>query len=74
MAISRASVLSGHVIGSTLRTFTGIALVVAIALPIGFRPTSDPLRWLAAVGLVVFMLYAVAWLATGIGLFAGNAS
>lgn len=74
MAISRASVLSGHVIGSTLRTFTGIALVVVIALTIGFRPTTDPVRWLAAIALVVLMLYAVAWLATGIGLFAGNAS
>jgi ABC-2 type transport system permease protein len=74
MAINRASVLSGHVVGSTLRTFTGIALVVAIALAIGFRPTSDPVRWLAAIGLVILMLYAVAWLAAGIGLFAGNAS
>jgi ABC-2 type transport system permease protein len=74
MAISRSSVLSGHVVGSTLRTFTGIALVVAIALAIGFRPTSDPLRWLAVIGIVLLMLYAVAWLAAGIGLFAGNAS
>jgi ABC-2 type transport system permease protein len=41
MAINRSSVLSGHVIGSTLRTFIGIALVVVIALAIGFgrRPT-----------------------------------
>ncbi|GAA3219286.1 ABC transporter permease [Actinocorallia longicatena] len=74
MAISRASVLSGHVIGSTLRTFVGIVLVVVIALAIGFRPTTDAVRWLAAVGLVLLMLYAVAWLAAGIGLSAGNAS
>lgn len=74
MAIHRSSVLSGHVIGSTLRTFTGIALVVVIALPIGFRPTSNPLRWLAVIGMILLMLYAVAWLSAGIGLGAPNAS
>jgi ABC-type multidrug transport system, permease component len=74
MAINRSSVLSGHVIGSTLRTFTGIALVVVIALPIGFRPTSNPVRWLAVIGIILLMLYAVAWLSAGIGLFAPNAS
>ncbi|MEY9855898.1 ABC-2 type transport system permease protein [Catenulispora sp. GAS73] len=74
MAVHRSSVLSGHVIGSTLRTFTGIALVVVIALPIGFRPTSNPLRWLAAVGIILLMLYAVAWLSAAIGLGAPNAS
>jgi ABC-2 type transport system permease protein len=74
MAITRASVMTGHVIGSTVRTFAGITLVVAIALAIGFRPTTDPLRWLAAIGLVLLMLFSVAWLAAGIGLFAANAS
>lgn len=74
MAVHRSSVLSGHVIGSTLRTFSGIALVVLIALSIGFRPTSNPLRWLAVIGIILLMLYAVAWLSAGIGLGAPNAS
>lgn len=74
MAIHRSSVLSGHVIGSTVRTFIGIALVVVIALPIGFRPTSNPVRWLAAIGMILLMLYAVAWLSAGIGLGAPNAA
>ncbi|GAA5188520.1 ABC transporter permease [Rugosimonospora acidiphila] len=74
MAIARTAVLTGHVVGSVLRSLFGIALVVLVALAIGFRPTADPLRWLAAVGLVVLMLFAVAWVATGIGLAAGSAS
>ena len=45
-----------------------------IALAIGFRPTSDPLRWLAAIGIILLMLYALAWLSAGIGLGAPNAS
>ena len=74
MAIARSAVLSGHVVGSTLRALLGTALVVVLALAIGFRPTAGPAGWLAATGLVTLMLFAIAWLATAIGLFTGNAT
>jgi ABC-2 type transport system permease protein len=74
MAIARSAVLSGHVIGSTLRALIGTALVVAIGLAIGFRPTAGPVHWLAATALVTLMLFAIAWLATAMGLAAGNAT
>jgi ABC-2 type transport system permease protein len=74
MAIARTAVLTGHVIGSVLRSTFGIALVVLIGLAIGFRPTTNPLRWLATLGLVTLLLFAVAWLATAIGLATATAS
>jgi ABC-2 type transport system permease protein len=74
MAISRSAVLTGHVIGSVLRTMLGTALVVLIAMAIGFRPTTNPLHWLAVIGLVALMLFAVAWIAAAIGLATGSAS
>lgn len=74
MAIARSAVLTGHVLGSVLRTLIGTAAVVLLALALGFRPAADPLDWLAALGLVALMLFAVAWVATGIGLAAGNPS
>ncbi|MFI6044215.1 ABC transporter permease [Nocardia sp. NPDC051321] len=72
MAIARPSVLFGHVIGSTLRSLLGIAIVVIVALAIGFRPSANVLEWLAAIGLIALTLFAVAWLATAFGLIAKN--
>ena len=70
MAIARSAVLIGHVIGSTLRTMAGLAVVVVVALAIGFRPAANPFEWLATFGVVAFMLVAFAWLGTAFGLAA----
>ncbi len=74
MAIARSAVITGHVIGSVLRSLFGTALVLLVALAVGFRPTTDPLRWLGVIGLVVLLLLAIAWLAAAIGLATGNAT
>ncbi len=54
MAIARVSVLAGHVIGSVIQTLLATALVLVVALIIGFRPTTGPAAWLAACGLRVW--------------------
>jgi ABC-2 type transport system permease protein len=72
MAIARSALLTGHVLGSLLRSMFGTALVVLVALAVGFRPTTDPARWLGVVGLAALLLFATAWLATAIGLATGN--
>ncbi|MFB9833796.1 ABC transporter permease [Actinoallomurus acaciae] len=69
MAISRASVLTGHVVGSVIQNLLSMALVVAVALAIGFRPTADLVEWLAAVGLLTLLVLALTWLSVGLGLF-----
>lgn len=68
MSIARSAVLVGHVVGSTLRTLVGLALVVVVALAIGFRPTANPLCWAAAIALVSLLLFALAWIGTAFGL------
>ena len=73
MAVSRSSVLTGHVIGSTARTLISVVLVVAVALLLGFRPTADPLRWLALIGLIVLLTLALTWLGVAVGLLAKTA-
>ncbi|WP_436519647.1 ABC transporter permease [Actinoplanes sp. HUAS TT8] len=73
MNISRASVLTGHVIGSTIRTLVSAVLVVGVALALGFRPSGDPVRWLAALGLLALFTVAMTWLAVGAGLAARTA-
>jgi ABC-2 type transport system permease protein len=68
MAISRASVLTGHVVGSMIQTGLAILAVVVVALLIGFRPTTGPAAWLAAAGLLALTSLAVSWLSVALGM------
>jgi ABC-2 type transport system permease protein len=68
MAISRAAVLTGHVIGSMIQTFIGIVLVLALSLAVGFRPTAGLLGWLGAFGMLALAAFALIWLAVALGL------
>src|SRR4029078_7074062 len=52
MAIGRTSVLTGHVVGSVIPTLLALAIVMIVALVIGFRPTTGPAEWLAAAALL----------------------
>ena len=70
MAIWRASVLAGHVLGSTIQSVLSLAVVIGIALLTGFRPTAGPLGWLAALGVLVMTSFALTWLSVGLGLAA----
>lgn len=70
MAIARASVLTGHVIGSLIQTLAGIAILVGIAFGLGFRSPSGPLQWLAASGVLALFAFALIWLAVALGLAA----
>jgi ABC-2 type transport system permease protein len=70
MAISRASVLTGRVVGSTIRTLIAVVLVIGVALIAGFRPTTDPARWLATFGFIVLLTLALTWLAVALGMAA----
>ena len=68
MAIFRPSVLTGHVLGSVVQTAFGLALVVAIAIGVGFRPTATPVEWLAAAGVLAMVSVAVIWVCLALGL------
>jgi ABC-2 type transport system permease protein len=72
MAISRSSVLTGHVVGSMIQTLVTIAVVTVIAIAIGFRPTADVGDWIAAIGLLVLVTFALTWLSAAFGLVAKN--
>lgn len=68
MAISRAALLTGHVLGSLIQTMLCIAVVLAISLAIGFRPTATPLEWFAAAGVLAAIAFALIWLSVALGL------
>jgi ABC-2 type transport system permease protein len=72
MAVARASVLTGHVIGSVIQTMLALAIVTVVAVLIGFRPTTGPAEWLAAVGILVLAALAVTWLSVALGMVSNS--
>jgi ABC-2 type transport system permease protein len=70
MAISRASVLTGRVVGSMIRTLISVVLVIGVALLVGFRPTAGPAQWLAVVAFVALLAFAMSWLSIAFGMSA----
>ncbi|MEL7991583.1 ABC transporter permease [Streptomyces albidoflavus] len=70
MGVTGTPMLAGHVVASVVRNILATAMVLSVALLIGFRPAADPLAWLAAAGMLLAYLVAVSWLAAGVGLLA----
>ena len=68
MAIFRASVLTGQVLGSLIRTMISVGLVIGIALLVGFRPTANPVAWIAALGVIALFTLALTWMGVVFGL------
>jgi ABC-2 type transport system permease protein len=70
MAISRASVLTGRVVGSMIRTLIAVVLVIGVALVAGFRPTAGPAQWFAVFAFIALLTFALTWLAVAFGMTA----
>ena len=70
MAVARSSVLTGHVVSATIQTLIGVVVVTAASLAVGFRPHANVAEWLAALGVVLLVTFAVTWLCVGLGLSA----
>jgi ABC-2 type transport system permease protein len=68
MAISRASVLAGHVLGNTIQAIIAVALVLGVGLLVGFRPTAGLMDWIAAGGLIVLISFALSWVGVAMGM------
>lgn len=68
MPIARASVLTGQVIGSLIRTLISVCLVIGLALLMGFRPTANAVAWIEALGLVALFSLAITWMGVVFGL------
>ena len=68
MAISPGSVLAGHVLGSVIQSLLAMFFLLVVALLIGFRPAAGPLDWLALLGLLTLVAFALTWLSVALGL------
>jgi ABC-2 type transport system permease protein len=70
MPISSAAVITGHVVASLARNLVATAVVIAVALLLGFRPTAGPLQWLGALGVIALYVMAMTWVFAALGLVA----
>ncbi len=72
MPIHAASVITGHVVASLVRNLVATAIVIAVAVLVGFRPTGTPLDWVAMFALVAAYILAITYLFAAIGLAASS--
>lgn len=70
MPIARSAVLWGHVLTSLVANLVSVAVVVLVAVAMGFRSGAGVLGWLAVLGLLVLFTLALTWLAVIPGLTA----
>ncbi len=70
MAISRASVLTGHVVGNVIQTMLAVIVVFGVAVALGFRTSTGVGSVLGAFGLITLITLAITWIAVGMGMAA----
>jgi len=70
MPIARPSVLWAHVLTSLAANAISLAVVVGVAVAMGFRSGAGVLAWLAVAGILILFTLALTWLAVIPGLTA----
>jgi ABC-2 type transport system permease protein len=70
LPISRSGVLWAHVLTSLVSIVVSLAIVIGVALLMGFRTGASFAAWLGVAGLLVLFTLALTWLAVIAGLSA----
>lgn len=72
MPLRSGAVLTGHVVASLGRNLVATAVVIGVALLLGFRPVATPVEWLAAFAVIALYILAITYLFAAIGLAAST--
>lgn len=70
MPIARSAVLWAHVLTSLAANLVSLAVVVAVALLLGFRSPANVAQWAAVIGILLLFTLALTWVAVIAGLSA----
>jgi ABC-2 type transport system permease protein len=70
MPIARSAALWAHVFTSVVANLASVAIVIGVALLLGFRSSDGVLEWLAVAGMITLFTLALTWLAVIPGLTA----
>lgn len=73
MPIGRGCALWAHVLTSVVANLVAVAIVVGVALLMGFRSSASPTAWLGVVGILTLFTLTLTWVAVVAGLGAKSA-
>ncbi len=67
LPIARSAVINGHITAAMLRLLIAAVITVCSAMALGFRSHTDPLAFLAGIGVLMALGLGVSWVAVYIG-------
>ncbi len=70
MPIHASAAVTGHVVASMVRNLLVTALVLGVAMAIGFRPDAGVWEWVGAVGILSLFVLTITWISVILGLVA----
>ncbi|MCL2526777.1 MAG: ABC transporter permease [Defluviitaleaceae bacterium] len=70
MPISRSAVLTGHVLASVVRNIITAAIIIGVAIIMGFRSQAGVVDWLLITGVLILFMLAITWIGVVGGLLA----
>lgn len=70
MPVARSAALWGHVLTTLVSTAISLAIIILVALLMGFRSSAGILAWLAVAGILALFTLALTWVAAIVGLSA----
>lgn len=69
LPMTRSAVVLGRILADMAIAIFTTTITIVVGLAVGFRPTTDVMDWLAAIGLMLLMAFTLAWLGAIIGLW-----
>ena len=67
LPIARSAVLNGHIVAALLRLLIAAVITTGSAVALGFRVHTSPLAFLAGIGVLMTLGFAISWVAVYIG-------
>ncbi len=72
LPMARSAVLTGRTSADTVRNVVTVIIITAVGLAVGFRPSTGPLPYFAAILVILLFAYALSWGFAVVGLSAPN--
>ncbi|MGH2559722.1 MAG: ABC transporter permease [Thermomicrobiales bacterium] len=70
LPMARSAVIAGRTMSDMVRNMIGTVVTLAVGFAIGFRPDGGFGDWVAAIGLILLMSFAMSWVGAVLGLLA----
>ncbi|MGH2533268.1 MAG: ABC transporter permease [Thermomicrobiales bacterium] len=70
LPMARSAVIAGRTMSDMVRNVIGSVVTLSVGFAIGFRPDGSAVDWVAAIGLVLLISFAMSWVGAVLGLLA----